>query len=189
MKAAKLFIMSHLAIAFALGSSASYAHENGNEGAVFLSGKIEASDRIAGCSGNCSAAPSGTIGIGYDFSYMAIGGPVRAAVSMEYSRQRFNINGNTLDVTVKALTLSPGFSFGKDDQFIMALPIQLGAMTSGGTNIPERTGFGGSYGINFLYQVEPRLYLIVGVSSLMVATSNQPDFYSSTTNVGFRWHL
>lgn len=187
MKVVKTITMSFWVAVFALGYSASYAQEN--DGSVFFSGKIGASDRIANCSGNCSAAPSGTIGIGYDFSYMAIGGPVRAAVSMEYSRQRFNINGNTLDVTVKALTLSPGFSFGKDDQFIMALPIQLGVMTSGGTNIPERTGFGGSYGIDLLYQVGPRLYLIAGVSSLMVATSNQPDFYSSTTNVGFRWYL
>lgn len=173
---------------FAFCGADSYAHENGNEGSVFLSGKIESSDKLVGCSGSCSAKPSGTIGIGYDFSYEAFGRPVSAAVSMEYSRKRFNINGNVLDVNVKAITISPEVSFGKDEQFIMALPIQLGVITSAGSNIPERSGFGGSGGIDFLYQATHSVYLSVGFATLMVLTSNQPDFFSDTVNVGLRWY-
>jgi len=189
MEIKKLFGMSLLVAIFTFNGAASYASENGNDGSVFLSGRIESSDKLVGCSGNCSADPGGTIGIGYDFSYMAIFGPVRMGVGIEYSRKRFNLNGNVLDVNVKAVTISPEYPFDKNSMFLMAAPVQLGIMTSGGTLIPERTGFGGSYGIDFLYQASPGLYLSIGASSIMVSTSNQADFFSDTVDIGFRWYL
>jgi len=103
MEATKLLSISFLLAIFTFCGTVNYARENGNEGSVFLSGKIGSSDKLVGCSGSCSADPSGTIGIGYDFSYMAMGGPVRLAVGLAYSRERFSLNGKVLDVKVKRL--------------------------------------------------------------------------------------
>ena len=104
MKIAKLFIIGGMASVFALGYSSSYAQEN--DGTVFFSGRVGASDRIKGCSGNCSADPSGSIELGFsmenDISDSFI---IRISPSFAYSKHQLNVNGSAVKVVGKGVYL------------------------------------------------------------------------------------
>lgn len=190
MKIAKLFIIGGMATAFALGYSSSYAQEN--DGTVFFSGRVEASDRIKDCSGSCNADPSGTIEIGFSSDYSDEGSDVfiyRLSSSFGYSRYQFNINGNVSDVAEKGVYLHGDAALQSYPRFVLDAKIAPTWKTASSLNTPDRTVFGVGSGLDLLYQVEPGFYALIGWSSRTISLANQPDYRYSTVDLGLRWYL
>lgn len=191
MKTAKSIIRGCLAAVLALGCSVSYAQED--DGTVFFSGRVGASDRIVNCSGNCRADPSGTIGIGFSGGYdddpdwgSLI---IREAISLNYSRYQFNINGNVVNVAEKAIYFHLDTALQAYPRFVFVAKIEPGWMAASSLNTPVRTVFGVGGGLDFLYQVEPGFYALVGWSVRKISPANHPDFSYSTVDFGLRWYL
>lgn len=190
MKTAKLFIMGCMATAFALGCSASYAQEN--DGTVFFSGRVGASDRIADCSGSCNADPSGTMELGFSGDYYDEGSAsfvYRLSSSLAYSRYQFNINGNAFNVVEKGVYLHADIALQSHPRYVLVAKVEPTWKTSISLNTPDRTVFGVGSGLDLLYQVEPGFYVLVGWSSRTISPANQPDYRYSTADFGFRWYL
>lgn len=191
MKTAKVFIMGCMAAVFALDCSASYAMED--DGTVFFSGRVGASDRIINCSGNCRADPSGTIEIGFSGDYQNdpdFGSLIfRLSPSLAYSRYKFDINGNVLNVVEKGIYLHLDTALRAHPRFIFVMKLGPTWKTANSLNTPGRTVFGVEGGLDFLYQVEPGLYALVGLSYPKISPANQPDFISYTVDFGLRWYL
>lgn len=188
MRISKLIIMSCLTV-ITLGCSVSYAQENGSP--IFLMGKVGNSVGFDNCSGPCSAAsPSGMIGVGFSGEFFTDENfPIKArnSISLEYKRDRFNFNGNVLNVQEKAINLALEFVWKKYPQFILGGSVGIGQMTSGGPNVSDRTASSYPGGIDFLYKVSPTLYLSVGYTHTFIL-SGYPDFIANGMDVGLRWY-
>lgn len=191
MKTTKSIITGCLAAAFALGCSSSYAQED--DGTVFFSGRVGASDRIVNCSGNCRADPSGTIEIGFSGDYQDdpdFGSfVIRWSPSLAYSRYKFDINGNILSVVEKGIYLHLDTVLRAYPQFVLAVKLGPTWKTASSLNTPDHTVFGVEGGLDLLCQVEPGLYALVGLSGPKISPATQHNFISYTVDFGFRWYL
>lgn len=181
MKIVKLINITYLAALSALGASASYAQENGDS--VFLMGEVGVNNSLVNCSGTCSANPSGTVGVGLNGD-----GAIRGAMSLEYSRYQFNINGNALNAVRKGINFSVEQAFDEQGRYILSLGSGLGWMTVSGPNALSRTSFSPPLIARFLFQVSPALYLSLGYSHEFILSSNQPDFIANSVDIGLRWY-
>lgn len=188
MKTVKLIIMTYLVAVCALGYSTSYAQEN--DSPIFLTGKIGNSVGLENCSGNCSATPSGTIGIGFTGGYISnpdLGSiNFRNSISLDYSRYQFTTNGNILNVEGKAINFYMEYASKDHPKYIWALEGAPVWTIASSPNTPDYTAFGARIGMNFLYQVNPDLYLSVGATSMTIV--NQANFVYKTLDVGLRWY-
>jgi len=190
MKTAKLFILGCMASAFALGYSSSYAREN--DGTVFFSGRIGATDRFRDCSGNCSANPNGTLEIGFSSDYSDEGSGVfiyRVSPSLGYSQYQFDINGNALNVVGKGIYIQGEVALRAYPRFVFDAKIEPTWKIASSLNTPDRTVFGIDAGIALLYQVDPGFYVLIGSTARTISPANQPDFRYSTVDFGLRWYL
>jgi len=188
-KTARSFIMCCLACISMTGYSVAHAQEN--DGSIFFEGRISNSESLLYCSGTCSADPGGTLGIGFtknDYAASA-GFMFSPSISLDFSRNRFVINGNALDVTEKGIHLHLDMALESLPEYVISLRGGLGWITSSSMNSPGRTIFSGGTGIDLIYRIVPDLNVLVGVSSLPVVSSNLADFYSRTVDVGLRWYL
>ncbi len=188
MRISRLIVTSCLVV-IALGCSASYAQESSSP--IFFMGKIGNNVGIDNCSGSCSAAnPGGTIGVGYTGEFLtAPDSPlmVRNSLSLEYTRDRFSVNGNVLNVQEKALNLALEFVWQKHPQFILSGAVGFGQMTSSGSNVLDRTASSYPGSVDLLYKVSPALYLSVGYTHAFIL-SGYPDFIANSVDVGLRWY-
>jgi len=188
-KTARSFIMCCLACISMTGYSVAHAQEN--DGSIFFEGRIANSESLLYCSGTCSADPSGTLGMGFagdEFDTLATL-TFRPAISLDYSRSRFIVNGNTIDVAEKGIHLHLEWALKSLPEYVFSVRGGLGWISSSSMNSPGRTVFSGGSGIDLIYRIVPDLSVLVGVSSLPVVSSNLADFYSRTVDVGLRWYL
>ncbi|TAJ77331.1 MAG: hypothetical protein EPO42_10315 [Gallionellaceae bacterium] len=186
MKKQLLFLVTMLS----LGCTTSYAQENGNP--IFLMGKVGNNVGIENCPGTCSANTSGTIGIGISGDFLESPDPsthlnMWNSIGVEYKREQFNINGNQLNVQMKAINLTMGYIFPEASRYIFTLGLGWGWQTTSVANMPDRTRLTPYGDFDLLYKVNPNLYLSVGYTHEFIF-SGYPDFIANGMDVGLRWY-
>jgi hypothetical protein len=166
----------------------SYAQDN--DGSVFIEGRMSNSESILNCSGICSADSSGALGIGFiGENFESLGALTMGfSLSADYSRNRFTVNGNVLDVTEKGIHAHYDLALQSHPELVFSARAGVGWITSSSINLPDRTVFGGGSGIDLTYQMTPDSNVFIGFSMLPVSPANQADFYAKTVDIDFRWH-
>ncbi len=190
MKITHLVSASCFAAIFSLGYSISYASET--EGA-FLLGQYGSNVGIDNCPGSCNADFNGTLGMGVTLD-SAIYPHLftrqdRDSFTVEYSRQQFTLNGNTINVRRPSINYFAEMYLGQRSGFSLALGVGLGWQTTDGTNLPSRTTFDPTLNLNLLYEINPTLQLSLGYSHDFIYATSNPDFISNSVLFGLRWYL